>query len=313
MRSISEIIVHCSATPEGQDFTTQDITRWHRARKYRTIGYHYVIYRDGSIHEGRPLEAVGAHCAGHNRGSIGICYIGGCAADGKSPKDTRTAEQKRALLDLLKELKARFPKATIHGHREFTAKACPCFDAFSEYRNLTIVGLIALVALFLTSCHTTKSVSEEKTERVEQQSESQTVTSASDRFLQDIVIQIDSIVATQLVAPIVSEAGEESSHIMRAAGLGDGQTATPSRIRQPPRAQASKIVISGICLHSNIADSSHVESVATHNSRQQANHSSQLQTQEVKKPPNTLRHLIFLLILILLVLLLLFAAGRIKM
>ena len=132
MRSINEIIVHCAATREGRDCTVEDITRWHKARGFATIGYHYVIYRDGSIHEGRPLEQIGAHCVGHNKHSIGICYIGGCASDGKTPKDTRTPEQREALLALLRRLKARFPNATIHGHRDFAAKACPSFDAFRE-------------------------------------------------------------------------------------------------------------------------------------------------------------------------------------
>ena len=97
MRKINLIIVHCSATPEGKDFTVDDITRWHKARGFKTIGYHYVIYRDGSIHKGRPVSEEGAHCVGHNKNSIGVCYIGGLAADGKTPKDTRTDSQKSSL------------------------------------------------------------------------------------------------------------------------------------------------------------------------------------------------------------------------
>lgn len=135
MRTIKEIIIHCSATPEGKPFTVQDITDWHKSRGFRTIGYHFVIYLDGSIHNGRPLQEVGAHCKGHNAQSIGICYIGGCAPNGVTPKDTRTAEQSHALRNLLKELKAKFPDATIHGHREFANKACPSFDV-SEYADL---------------------------------------------------------------------------------------------------------------------------------------------------------------------------------
>ena len=98
MRTIKELIVHCSATPEGKDFTVADIDHWHKARGFRCIGYHYVVYRDGSIHKGRPDSDIGAHCQGHNATSIGICYIGGCAVDGKTPKDTRTDAQKAALL-----------------------------------------------------------------------------------------------------------------------------------------------------------------------------------------------------------------------
>lgn len=89
-RYINEIIVHCSATPEGKDFTVTDIKKWHLARGFSDIGYHYVIYRDGSVHTGRDESKIGAHCTGHNSYSIGVCYIGGCSADGKTPKDTRT-------------------------------------------------------------------------------------------------------------------------------------------------------------------------------------------------------------------------------
>lgn len=136
MRSIKEIIVHCTATSEGKDFTVQQIDSWHRQRGFRCIGYHYIIYRDGTVHRGRPESRVGAHCAGHNANSIGVCYIGGYAADGQTPKDTRTEAQRAALVKLLQELKKKYPSATIHGHRDFAAKACPSFDATTEYANL---------------------------------------------------------------------------------------------------------------------------------------------------------------------------------
>lgn len=135
-RNIKEIIVHCSATPEGKDFTVDDIRKWHLARGFSDIGYHYVIYRDGSIHVGRPESISGSHCTGHNTISIGVCYIGGCAADGKTPKDTRTSAQKAALVQLLKKLKAQYPKAKIYPHYKFAAKACPSFDVEKEYSSL---------------------------------------------------------------------------------------------------------------------------------------------------------------------------------
>ena len=125
---ISEIFIHCAATPEGKAFTVADIDAWHKKRGFKCIGYHFVLYRDGSIHNGRPLSQIGAHCSGHNANSIGICYIGGCAKDGKTPKDTRTEAQKSAIVSLIKRLKSEFPHATIHGHCEFAAKACPSFD-----------------------------------------------------------------------------------------------------------------------------------------------------------------------------------------
>lgn len=128
MRRINQIIIHCSATREGKDYTVADITRWHKARGWRTIGYHFVIYRDGSVHKGRNLEEIGAHCVGHNAHSVGICYIGGLSADGKKSKDTRTQEQRTALRKLVEDLQQQFPGATLHGHREFANKSCPCFD-----------------------------------------------------------------------------------------------------------------------------------------------------------------------------------------
>lgn len=135
MRTINEIIVHCSATPEGRDYTVAQIRQWHLQRGFRDIGYHYVIYRDGTIHTGRPVAQAGAHCTGHNAHSIGVCYVGGVAKDNKTPKDTRTEAQKKSLANLLKRLHELYPKATLHGHREFANKACPSFDV-GEYQWL---------------------------------------------------------------------------------------------------------------------------------------------------------------------------------
>lgn len=136
MRKINEIIVHCAATPEGKNFKAADIDRWNRERKMKCIGYHYVVDLDGTVEPGRPESEIGAHCLGHNQYSIGVCYVGGLAADGKTPKDTRTAAQKEALLALLNKLRAKYPNASIHGHRDFAAKACPSFDATREYKNI---------------------------------------------------------------------------------------------------------------------------------------------------------------------------------
>lgn len=136
MREITEIIVHCTATPCNRTYTVEDIDRDHKKKSWKGIGYHYVVYQDGSVHKGRPEEEIGAHCQGHNKHSIGVCYVGGVAKDGKTPKDTRTEAQKQSLLELLKNLKVKYPNATIHGHREFAAKACPSFDAKYEYKDL---------------------------------------------------------------------------------------------------------------------------------------------------------------------------------
>ncbi|MCM1291111.1 MAG: N-acetylmuramoyl-L-alanine amidase [Prevotella sp.] len=136
MRKINEIIVHCSATAENVPFHAADIDRWHRKRGFKSIGYHFVINLDGKVEKGRDLNSIGAHCSGRNSNSIGICYIGGLASDGRTPKDTRTPAQRKALILLLKSLIGRFPGARIRGHRDFAAKACPCFDATSEFRHI---------------------------------------------------------------------------------------------------------------------------------------------------------------------------------
>ena len=135
-RIIKEIIVHCSATPEGKDFTVLDIKKWHLERGFSDIGYHYVIYRDGSINKGRDESKIGAHCTGHNSYSIGVCYVGGVAKDGKTAKDTRTDAQKKSLLSLLRNLKMKYPQASIHSHRDYAHKACPSFDATKEYSSI---------------------------------------------------------------------------------------------------------------------------------------------------------------------------------
>lgn len=136
-RWIDEIIVHCTATPEGKPVTVKQIREWHvNGRGWKDIGYHYVVYLDGSVHNGRPVSMVGAHCEGHNARSIGVCYVGGCDKDGKTPKDTRRPIQKTALRQLLKRLKMTYANAKIYSHRDFAQKACPSFDATAEYADL---------------------------------------------------------------------------------------------------------------------------------------------------------------------------------
>lgn len=136
MRTVTLIIIHCSAVRPNQQSSAKDITQWHKARGWRTIGYHYVVRRDGTIENGRPTEQIGAHCMNHNRYSIGICYEGGLDANGK-PKDTRTDAQKTAIRQLIVRLKKTYPLAVIVGHHDLNPqKACPCFNAVSEYRDL---------------------------------------------------------------------------------------------------------------------------------------------------------------------------------
>lgn len=150
MRKINLIVVHCSATPEGRDVTAADINKMHIARGFKKIGYHYVVRLDGTVETGRKENEIGAHAKGYNANSIGVCYVGGLASDGKTPMDTRTPAQKSALKKLLHTLKQRYPDARIVGHRDLSPdtnhngkvdkwewiKACPCFDAIPEYANI---------------------------------------------------------------------------------------------------------------------------------------------------------------------------------
>jgi len=132
MRAINKIIIHCTATREGDDISVSTIRKWHLVRGWSDIGYHYVIDLKGNINAGRPIELMGAHTKGQNKYSIGIAYVGGVEADGKTPKDTRTNAQKDAIVRLVKKLKGCYPDVTIHGHNEFSNKACPSFNVSKE-------------------------------------------------------------------------------------------------------------------------------------------------------------------------------------
>ena len=137
MRKINNIIIHCTATPEGREHNVADIRRWHLKRGFSDIGYHYLIHINGKIEIGRPLHRIGAHTSGENTGSIGVCYVGGMDKDMKKAKDTRTQAQKDSLVKLLHELIYKYNKdMTIHGHNEFANKACPSFNVQEEYANL---------------------------------------------------------------------------------------------------------------------------------------------------------------------------------
>jgi N-acetylmuramoyl-L-alanine amidase len=148
VRTINELVVHCSATEGSKDFTAADIKRWHtdpkpRGRGYADIGYHYVIRLSGQVEKGRPEAEVGAHAYGHNKHSIGICLIGGLDAHGR-PSATFTTAQYASLERLLLELRSRFPKAQILGHRDLpkVKKDCPCFDVRTWCSNRGIAPTV---------------------------------------------------------------------------------------------------------------------------------------------------------------------------
>ena len=152
-KDIDAIVIHCSATREGQDVRAADIDKWHKERGFAMIGYNYVIDLDGTVELGRPLTRDGAHCntAGtsgkaYNKHSIGICYVGGLDKYGRA-KDTRTPAQKRALAALVYRLLKEYPITEVLGHRDASPdrngdgtissnewiKECPCFDVRKEF------------------------------------------------------------------------------------------------------------------------------------------------------------------------------------
>lgn len=137
---IDTIVMHCTATKEGKDFTAKDVDAWHRQRGFDGIGYHILVRLDGTYERGRADNEVGAHCPqeGMNRRAIAICYVGGLDANG-NPKDTRTAAQVRTMITLIRTYKARYPRIkAVVGHRDVKGvnKACPCFNARAEYAQL---------------------------------------------------------------------------------------------------------------------------------------------------------------------------------
>ena len=139
MRVITLIVIHCSAVKPDQTSSVAQIDRYHREEKHWRfgIGYHYVIRRNGEIETGRPESVIGAHCVNHNAHSIGVCYEGGLDIRGQ-PADTRTAEQKAAMRQLLEDLHQRYPRALIVGHCDLNpAKKCPGYkNVVQEYADL---------------------------------------------------------------------------------------------------------------------------------------------------------------------------------
>lgn len=140
MRDLREIIIHCAATrPDWMAGTSiaekrDEIRRWHLARGWRDIGYHYLIDRDGSSIEGRPLDQTGAHVKGRNTGTIGVCLLGGHgSSENDAFADNFTLEQDAALRQLIDALVSRHGPMKVTGHNQYAAKACPGFYAPTWY------------------------------------------------------------------------------------------------------------------------------------------------------------------------------------
>tara|TARA_R100000781_G_scaffold46855_1_gene31530 strand:+ start:107 stop:520 length:414 start_codon:yes stop_codon:yes gene_type:complete len=135
MRDINRIILHCTATKEGVDVSLETIKNWHLERGFKDVGYHYVILLNGEIVLGRNVFTQGAHTRGENEDSIGIAYVGGLDENGK-PKDTMSIFQENAFFHLVESLSVTFGKLELHGHNEYSNKACPSFDVQEKYKFL---------------------------------------------------------------------------------------------------------------------------------------------------------------------------------
>jgi len=136
MRLIERIILHCSYTRPSQDIGAETIREWHvEGNGWRDIGYHYVIRRDGTVETGRPLDEPGAHAAGHNEDSVGVCLIGGRVEEKDEPESNFTAAQLAAAERLILQLRAaalpgESEPIEVIGHRDVDpSRRCPCLNA----------------------------------------------------------------------------------------------------------------------------------------------------------------------------------------
>jgi N-acetylmuramoyl-L-alanine amidase len=122
MRNITRIIVHHSASPRST--TLGEVDRWHRARGFERIGYHYFIEDDGAVLIGRPVVQQGAHCTADkaNRDSIGVCLAGNNTIEAERWND----DQKDALIDLIFQLYSIYGRIAIYGHKDVPGAATEC-------------------------------------------------------------------------------------------------------------------------------------------------------------------------------------------
>ena len=147
MRTIDRIFVHCTAGSQKQ--TIEDLKAEFKAKGWKHSGYHYAVMPSGRIEQMLPEEEISNGVQGYNSTSINVAYIGGIDGNGKAT-DNRTSEQKKSLVELLKQLRERYPRARIMGHRDISPdkngngiidpweriKECPCFDAITEYKDI---------------------------------------------------------------------------------------------------------------------------------------------------------------------------------
>lgn len=153
MAKLKYLVFHCTATPEGREVTAADIRRWHTSpvskggRGWKQVGYTDIIHLDGTVERlvdnnedanVDPWEITNG-AKGYNSVSRHVVYAGGCALDGKTPQDTRTLTQLKAMETYIKDFHKRFPGVRIIGHNEVAAKACPSFDVQEWLKSIGII------------------------------------------------------------------------------------------------------------------------------------------------------------------------------
>ena len=122
------IVIHCTQTPPNMDVDVAKVTEWHTQRGFDTIGYHYLIKRDGTLQVGRDEDVVGAHAVAVNGTSIGIALVGGGTPE-MGWEDNFKPIQFQTLKSIITKLKDKYNIEKIIGHYQVDdKKECPSFD-----------------------------------------------------------------------------------------------------------------------------------------------------------------------------------------
>lgn len=152
MAQLKRLVIHCTDTPEGRKVSSDDIRHWHTSpvskggRGWQQVGYTDMFHLDGTVERlvannedanVDPWEITNG-AKGYNSTSRHIVYVGGRAATSKTPKDTRTEEQKEAMKQYVLDFHRRHPDVAIVGHNALSNKACPSFDVPAWLREIGI-------------------------------------------------------------------------------------------------------------------------------------------------------------------------------
>ena len=153
MAKLKYLVLHCTATPEGREVSSDDIRAWHTTpvskggRGWSQVGYTDLIHLNGEVerlvdnNEDANVDhwEITNGAKGYNSISRHVVYVGGVVADGKTTKDTRTKAQKAAMEAYVKEFHKRHPNVRIIGHREVAAKDCPSFDVQVWLKEIGVI------------------------------------------------------------------------------------------------------------------------------------------------------------------------------